>query len=263
MVWSCLPFIGSGQNHLARHSERGKKTRQTEEEVGRQHQGMDRPGACQVLEGSGEQGEMGGNWLQNHLWCPNDPRGEGMDDDDEPCRFYIKCRKQVIFFSTLNDWLLWCLFTPPQNKHVITERLLVCVSWPAVVLDGTMYTSAIMDLANPLTALVHKYKIPTPTLTLLFFFFLTLNFVCLFSRVKHEIAVEWSRLRSLKICLLHIMIMGFRDLTLSHQYSASSLIDLIAVFGVLQLTRENSSLQIRLVYCTVGVKCLTWFVYAG
>ena len=40
-VWSCFPFIRSGQNHLARHSERGKKTRQTEEEVGR-HQGMDR-----------------------------------------------------------------------------------------------------------------------------------------------------------------------------------------------------------------------------
>ena len=43
MVWSCLPFVRSGQNHLARHRERGKKTRQTEEEVGRQHQGMDRP----------------------------------------------------------------------------------------------------------------------------------------------------------------------------------------------------------------------------
>ena len=27
MVWSCLPFIRSGQNHLARHSEWGKKTR--------------------------------------------------------------------------------------------------------------------------------------------------------------------------------------------------------------------------------------------
>ena len=36
VVWSCLPFIRSGQNHLARHSERGKKTRQLEEEVGRQ-----------------------------------------------------------------------------------------------------------------------------------------------------------------------------------------------------------------------------------
>ena len=41
MVWSCFPFIRSGQNHLARHSERGKKRRQIEEEVGRQHQGMD------------------------------------------------------------------------------------------------------------------------------------------------------------------------------------------------------------------------------
>ena len=53
VVWSCLPFIRSGQNHLARHCERGKKTRQTEEEVGRQHQGMDRPGVRQVPEGSG------------------------------------------------------------------------------------------------------------------------------------------------------------------------------------------------------------------
>ena len=49
---------GSGQNHLARHSERGKKTRRTKEEVGRQHQGMDRPGVRQVPEGSGEQGKM-------------------------------------------------------------------------------------------------------------------------------------------------------------------------------------------------------------
>ena len=33
-------------------------TRQTEEEVGRQHQGMDRPGVRQVPEGSGEQRKM-------------------------------------------------------------------------------------------------------------------------------------------------------------------------------------------------------------
>ena len=55
---SCFPFIRSGQNHLARHSERGKKTKQTEEEVGRHHQEMDRPGFRQVPEGSGEQGKM-------------------------------------------------------------------------------------------------------------------------------------------------------------------------------------------------------------
>ena len=61
MVWSCLPIIRSGQNHIARHSRRGKKgkkTRQTEEEVGRKHQKMNRPGVHQVLEDSGEQGKM-------------------------------------------------------------------------------------------------------------------------------------------------------------------------------------------------------------
>ena len=57
-VWSCFPFIRSGQNHLARHSERGQKTRRTKEEVGRQHQGMDRPGVRQVPEGSGEKGKI-------------------------------------------------------------------------------------------------------------------------------------------------------------------------------------------------------------
>ena len=57
-VWPFLPFIRSGQNHLARHSERGKKTRQTEEEVERQHQGMDGPGVRQVPDCSGEQGKI-------------------------------------------------------------------------------------------------------------------------------------------------------------------------------------------------------------
>ena len=58
VVSSCYPFIRSGQNHFARHSERWKKTRQTEKDVGRQHQWMDRPGVRQVPEGGGEQGKM-------------------------------------------------------------------------------------------------------------------------------------------------------------------------------------------------------------
>ena len=35
---------GLAKNNLAGHSERGKKTRQTEQEAGRQQEGMDRPG---------------------------------------------------------------------------------------------------------------------------------------------------------------------------------------------------------------------------
>ena len=45
-------------NHLARHRERGKKTRQAEEKLGRQHQEMDRPGVHKVPKGSKEQGKM-------------------------------------------------------------------------------------------------------------------------------------------------------------------------------------------------------------
>ena len=60
VVWTCLPFIRSSQYHLERHSERGKKTRQSkkQKEVGGQHQGMDRPGVRQVPKGSGEQRKM-------------------------------------------------------------------------------------------------------------------------------------------------------------------------------------------------------------
>ena len=74
VVWTCRPFIRSGQNHLARHSERGKKTRQTEEEVGRQHQGLDRPGVRQVPEGRGEQRKMRKLVVKSPV-VPNDPRG--------------------------------------------------------------------------------------------------------------------------------------------------------------------------------------------
>ena len=48
----------SSLSGLARHNEKGKKTRQTEEEVGRQHQGMDTHGVRRFTEGSGKQGRM-------------------------------------------------------------------------------------------------------------------------------------------------------------------------------------------------------------
>ena len=41
-------------------------------------------------------GENGGNWLWNHLWCPNDPRGWGIDDDDD-----VSVQRQVFNMSCL------------------------------------------------------------------------------------------------------------------------------------------------------------------
>ena len=48
----------------------GKKTRQTEEEVGRQHQGMDRPGVRRVPEGSGEQAKVEKTGCKNICGAP-------------------------------------------------------------------------------------------------------------------------------------------------------------------------------------------------
>ena len=54
----------------------GEKTSQTEEEVGRQHQGMDSPGVRQVPEGSGEQRKMEETGCEIICGgCPNDSRG--------------------------------------------------------------------------------------------------------------------------------------------------------------------------------------------
>ena len=64
-------FCSSGP---AKISERKKKTRQTEREVGRQYQGIDRPGVLQVLEGGGEQRKLEKIACEAIPWCPNHPR---------------------------------------------------------------------------------------------------------------------------------------------------------------------------------------------
>ena len=82
MVWSCLPFFRFGQNDLARHSERGKNTRQTDEEVGIQHHGMSRPGVRQVTEGSGEQGKMEETGCEIICEAPTTLAVNEIDDDE-------------------------------------------------------------------------------------------------------------------------------------------------------------------------------------
>ena len=58
MVWSRLTLKWPVKDNLAGHSERKEKTRQTEEEMGRQYQKVDRDGLCKVPKSSGEQGRM-------------------------------------------------------------------------------------------------------------------------------------------------------------------------------------------------------------
>ena len=77
MAWTCLPFIRCAQHHLARHSERGKNLRQTEKEVGRQHQEMDRPGVHRVPEGSWERRKMEKTGCEDICGAPTTPAVKG------------------------------------------------------------------------------------------------------------------------------------------------------------------------------------------
>ena len=58
----------------------GKKTRQTEKEVIRQDQEMDRPGVLEIPEGSGEQRKNGGNGCEVIRCAPTTPHGSGIDE---------------------------------------------------------------------------------------------------------------------------------------------------------------------------------------
>ena len=48
MVWPCFKVFCSSKDNHTGQSERKKKKRQTEEEVGRQYQRVDRNGLCQL-----------------------------------------------------------------------------------------------------------------------------------------------------------------------------------------------------------------------
>ena len=82
-VWIYLVFIRSGQNHLARHSQRrkkqGRQKKRLEDNI-REWAGLEL--AKSKRAGGGERENHGGNWMWSHLWCPSDPRGETVGEGE-------------------------------------------------------------------------------------------------------------------------------------------------------------------------------------
>ena len=68
VVWSCLPFIRSGQNHLVKGGRRQGRQRKRWEDNIRVWTGLKFAKAQRVVDNRGK-------WrkLRNRLWCPNDP----------------------------------------------------------------------------------------------------------------------------------------------------------------------------------------------
>ena len=83
VIWSCLLFVRSGQNHLARHSERGKKNKADRKRGGKTTSGNAQAWSSPSPRGQWRTWKNGGNWLRSHLWCPKDPHSEGIDDGDD------------------------------------------------------------------------------------------------------------------------------------------------------------------------------------
>ena len=84
VVWSCFPFIRSGQTKPSCKAqwkgEEGKADRGSGEKT---TSGNGQAWSSTGPRGQWRTGKNLENWLQNHLWCPNDPRGLGIDDNDD------------------------------------------------------------------------------------------------------------------------------------------------------------------------------------
>ena len=74
VVWPCFPFIRSGQNHLARHSEKGEQDKTDRRRAGKTTSGNGQAWSLASPRRQWRTGKSGENWLQNHLWCSNNPR---------------------------------------------------------------------------------------------------------------------------------------------------------------------------------------------
>ena len=70
--------------------------------------------------------ENGENWLQNHLWCPNDPRDLGIDDGDENPSLLLAASSQHSFvlwnILIILGLIRFCLDTCAAALHVRKKR---------------------------------------------------------------------------------------------------------------------------------------------
>ena len=61
----------------------GKEDKADRERGGKTTSGNGQAWSSASPRGQWRTGKNGENRLQNHLWCPNDPSGLGIDDDDD------------------------------------------------------------------------------------------------------------------------------------------------------------------------------------
>ena len=127
VVRSCLPLIKSDQSHLTRHYERRKKITQTKKQ-NKKRGGKRASKNGQACSSPSPRGQWrteknAGNRLWNHLWCPTEPLGWGIDEGDNP----RSCDKDCRIFNVRTD-VNECEFTLACTD-IVTESALKVDSW--------------------------------------------------------------------------------------------------------------------------------------
>ena len=59
-----------------------------------------------------ENRKNGGHWLWSHLWCPNDPCGWGIDEDDDNLKVHVLCSSK----GNSSNEPSWVLLTGLEYK---------------------------------------------------------------------------------------------------------------------------------------------------
>ena len=109
------------------------KTRQTEE-VGRQHQGMDRPGICHVPEGGAKQRKMGETGCEVNCGAPTAPEFKGG----------VKCGGVVI-----HETIVACI---SQNIYrLVLCSVFVLPTWKQIVVSTNLWRTGISIMALSLS----------------------------------------------------------------------------------------------------------------
>ena len=115
VVWSCLPFIRSGQNHLARHSERGKEDKADRRRGGKTTSGNGHVWSSQGLRGKRKtEPQRPSRWIDRWWWFVlyallKDGSGQPIIQQLQPIRTYQSIFRVKNNFKKLKneEWPPW------------------------------------------------------------------------------------------------------------------------------------------------------------
>ena len=107
--------------HVSRSSGKGEEDKADRGRGGKTTSGNGQAWSLPSPRGQWRTGTNGENWLWNHLWCPNDPRSQGIDDDEVDHLLIIQPLLTAIPYATFD-------YTKLMGLNVdITHSSISCV----------------------------------------------------------------------------------------------------------------------------------------